>query len=672
VSGVAGHPLARAAGRVALIAVIGGTAALGAAPAAAAGVHIPNPITSLFGSCKSAPAPELPGSGVPGQIAGVPATLPPPGNPFARGSRTSEYEQYGFAGLTWHTYDLGCFHVFGLPDLDTWIGNGFLQAAEVIVAIDDAVHDWASTPGWIAALNPVVTAATRGIHKALFTPWAAVSLSLLALTLLVRACRAELASAVTMAAWALFVLALVAGVTAYPTWAARQISSLMASTINSMDAGFTGQSAEASAANGHSALLVSAVLYPQWVSGEMGSSTSAAARHYGPLLLENQALTWRQATGSQNQVAAIETAEQKRWSAVAGQIQSTDPALYPVLQGTLGSRIGTGALTLANAAVVCSFDIFASIMIVVALLAVLVATILLPALAVVGLHHGLRQVVTGVLSRVAGMLLSAVLYSAAAGVDIRASQFLLARQNTLVTGPGAVGLAQLPGAVFIVMFIQLALTIALFLAVRYAKTGRVIPRAVLYGGLLAADLALRRRVGRTAADAATDAAGDAPLTVINVLGGVGQQEGGDNWNWSATAEPRPPQPRALPPSAPRGGSGPQPSPPEHPGPGGDGRPQGGGPSGGAGGGGAGSSTSGPWYSGGGPGSPGSPPQPGPGPAGGTGGYYLGSSALGDQHGRSLTASQGPDGTWEVYRGSPHLGDDVPGAGPGRGQDSGDQ
>ena len=666
---VAGLPLARAASRAALIAVMGGAAALGASPGAAAatGVHIPNPVSSVFGTCKPAPAPELPGSGVPGEIAGVPAAPPPAGNPFARGSHTSEYEQYGFAGLTWHTYDLGCLHVFGLPDLQTWIGNGFLWAAKVVVAADGAVHDWAATPGWITALNPVVTEATRGVHNALFTPWAAISLSLLALTLLVRAHRAELASAVTTAAWALFVLALVAGVTAYPTWAARQVSSLMASTINSMDAGFVGQSAEARAANSHSSLLVSAVLYPQWAAGELGSATSATAHRYGPLLLENQALTWRQAASPQSQVAATETAEANRWAAIASQIRSSAPALYPVLQGTQGSRIGIGAMTLADAVIVCAFDIVASTVIVVALLAVLVATILLPALAVVGLHHGLRQVITSVLSRVAGMLLSAVLYSAAAGVDIRASQFLLARENTLAAGPGAVGLAQVPGAVFLVMFIQFALTIALFLAVRYAKTGRVIPRAALYGGLVAADVAWRRRAAaRAAAGAAAGAAGggwNGPL-VINVLGGAGGQDRDDGWHWSATAEPVPAQPRALPPAAPPGGGRPPGDTPGDPGQGGAGSPPGGGPGGG---GAAGQGPPGPSYPGGGPGAAGFPHQPGPAPAGDSGGYYLGSPLFDDhQHSPPLAASQGPDGTWEVYRGSPHLGDQLPDTGPGTG------
>jgi hypothetical protein len=331
-----------------------------------------------------------------------------------------------------------------------------------------------------------------------------------------------------------------------------------------------------------------------------------------------------------------------------------------VLQGAQGSRIGIGALTLADALVVCSFDIFASTVIVVALLAVLVATILLPALAVVGLHHSLRQVVTGVLSRVAGLLASAVLYSAAAGVDIRASHYLLSRENSLAGGLPGVNLARVPTAVFLVMFIHLTLTIALFLAVRYARTRTVIPRAAVYGGLLAADLAWHRHAARAAAGAAESAAGGDPLTVVYVLGGAGGQDSGDGWYWSATTGPVPPEPRTLPAAAPPDGEGQPPGPPGEPGPAGAGSGPGGGPGGGAGGG------AGPSHPSGGPGSPGFPPQPGPGPAGGSGDGNLGSPDFGDQQGRSLSASQGPDGTWQVYRGSPHLGDDVPDIGQGSG------
>ena len=150
------------------------------------------------------------------------SVAPPAGDPFAPGSHTTEYEEYGFAGLLWHNYDTaknvplaGC-----IPDPEAgarnMAANGFLLAAKIVVACDIAMHSWASSTGWISALGPMVTASTRVIHQALFTTFAGLSLGLLALTLLIKAHRAEVATAITMVGWALAVLALVAGVTASP------------------------------------------------------------------------------------------------------------------------------------------------------------------------------------------------------------------------------------------------------------------------------------------------------------------------------------------------------------------------------------------------------------------------------------------------------------------------
>jgi hypothetical protein len=61
-----------------------------------------------------------------------------------------------------------------------------------------------------------------------------------------------------------------------------------------------------------------------------------------------------------------------------------------------------------------------------ALLSVLMAVIVFPGLAVVGLHHDMRHWVIGLASRVASLLVSAVLYAAAAGIDARATILLLA------------------------------------------------------------------------------------------------------------------------------------------------------------------------------------------------------------------------------------------------------
>lgn len=53
------------------------------------------------------PTPEMPGTGIMGFFEGAPAQLPPDADPFKAGSNTTIQEQYGYAGLTWNTFDLG-------------------------------------------------------------------------------------------------------------------------------------------------------------------------------------------------------------------------------------------------------------------------------------------------------------------------------------------------------------------------------------------------------------------------------------------------------------------------------------------------------------------------------------------------------------------------------------
>jgi hypothetical protein len=322
-------------------------------------------------------------------------------------------------------------------------------------------------------------------------------------------------------------------------WAADQVSSLTASTINSMDSGFVGPADEAAAADGHASLLVSGVLYRQWLAGELGSSTTPTAQRFGPALLQAQALNWQQAAGSPAQVAAADAAKESAFKNTAAQVQATDPPAYPVLQGTEGSRVGIGVFTLADAIAVCGFDVFASLMIILGMLFTLVVIIFLPGFAVVGLHHGLRQAVTGTLSRAAGRLYKAVLYAAAGGVNVRASQFLLTKENALAPG------ATLSSIAFLILIIHIALGIALILAVRKISTGRAIPRAVMFGGLLAADVALRRGMaGRTAPAAAAAGADGAAAGMV----------------WTATAETRLVPLSAGAGRAGPGGSGPPPPP----------------------------------------------------------------------------------------------------------------
>src|SRR5262249_21930602 len=431
---------------------------------------------------------------------------------------------YGYAGLTWSNYDLptiagglaGCAPdptVSIMANLDTTVGNWLLGAAKLVVGADNTVHGWAVNSSWLASLNPIVTTSEAVLYRTMFIVWAGIALLVIALTLIGRAHHGDFAGALTQGGWALLVLALVGFAAARPLEPGRLAASALSSTIGSMDAGFTGQSSQQAVVTAHDSLMVSAVLYPGWAEGEFGSASSPTARKFGPQLFAAQALTWRQAAGSPQQVAAIEQAKAKQWQAVAGQVHDTDQAAYPYLQGTQGVRVGVGGQRLVAALIVGGFDIFCSLVVVVAMMVVLLTVVAFPVMAVVGLHHDARHFVVRPLSRAGGLMISAILYAAAAGIDAKAAQVLLPR-NT--------GFSALP------FFVLLVLPIALFIIVRKIRAGRVIPRPVLAAaGILGANRLVRGVV------AAGSAAGihqahyqQQNLTVINAYGAWGTAGGG--------------------------------------------------------------------------------------------------------------------------------------------------
>jgi hypothetical protein len=407
-------------------------------------------VGDVNGQCKNPPVPEPPGESISGWLEIQPARPPAPAAAFGPRAASTEFSQYGYAGLNWVNYDQPCLIPQVSPDIETLLGNWGLSVAKVIVATDNTVHSWASSPSWMTALIPIVTGSTSTLYKTLFLTWAGIALLCVAISVVFRAHRSDTPGAVTLTAWAVLVLGLVAAAVAAPGWAGEQAQSLMGSTLSVMDAGFAGPGSQASAAQAHDSLLVQSVLYPSWVRGELGNPDSATAQKYAPLLLENQALSWAQASGTPAQVAAAVKNEQATWAKAAAQVQVTDPGAYEVLTGNSLDRMGAGFLAVVAAVIVCTFDVIASLVVIAALLAVLAGTVLLPAVGVGGLHHRLQHLITGLGSQVLRMLLNAVLWAAAAGVDQVATRALLT-QNVLPLPLTLLVLAMLPIALWLLI-----------------------------------------------------------------------------------------------------------------------------------------------------------------------------------------------------------------------------
>jgi hypothetical protein len=557
------------------------TAAGTAVAAPAWAINIPNPFA---GSCKSQPQPQAPGTGISGYVEVKPSPPPAAAPAFGANATSTEYVQYGYAGLFWSTYDSGCvanpLDWYG-PTIDTAIGNWLMGATKAVVAIDNSLHSWASDPTWMAALTPLVGGANSALYRALFVVWVGAALLTVGISVGLRAHRSDMPGAVTLATWALFVVTLVAGAVAAPAWAGEQAASLMGSTLNALDEGFAGPSAQADAAQAHASLTVSAVLYPAWLRGEFGDPTSAAAQKYGAVMFQDQSLSWSQAASDPGKLNAIIKAERAQWGAAAGAIQKSYPQVYSNIQGTGSSRTGAGIIGLVTAVAVCGYDLIASLVVILALLGVQAGVVMLPALSVVGIHHRMRHLISMLGSRIFGMLINAVLWAAAAGVDDLAARFLL-------THPAV--------SPVLALLVLLVLPIALWMITRVVRGRPAVPRIIRRAAMLGLGYAAFRggaRAGARQGVAEADAAGaNAPMWYT------------DPWTW------RQAPPGGLPPGGGGGGGGGGPLPP--PG-GGGGRPLPLPPPSGSNGGGPGPSGGGP--NGGGPGpSGGGPGGGGPGPS----------------------------------------------------------
>ncbi len=206
----------------------------GPAGALCRGEETGSPLDTITGDCKAAPDPDFPGTGISGWIDPGPATAPAPRK--IQNSDAYIYEQYGYAGLRWHTYDLGCGGSLRDPEsaVDNSTANFVFMWSKSWTALAVKLHEYAVGDAIPDAIHPVLDNATRAVRNAIFTPWAAVSLLIVAAGVILQARTRNAAAAFTRVGWALGVLTLVAFVGGYPTFAASFTDDAVSSTVGAV------------------------------------------------------------------------------------------------------------------------------------------------------------------------------------------------------------------------------------------------------------------------------------------------------------------------------------------------------------------------------------------------------------------------------------------------------
>ena len=437
--------------------------AVGVAGSASAAPTIPG-----VPDCKDAPAAQLPDSGITGFLDEGPDTAPQPLDPWADNPRTSVYEQYGYAGLTWHTYDLGCGG--GMRDveasIDTATGNAMLSAATWGTAATNGLHNKVSHPEhYMAPLDDVVAAVTQRLHDSIWSPWGAAALVGVGALLLFYSMSGRLSSVASAAAWALLVLAVVAGIGQYPTRVATFFDNTVTSSISSVNtavSGLTDLPASADPARAQGALVVDRVLYDNWLRGQLGATDSPAAKRWGPDLFRASAFTWTEAQqAAEDPDAGRRIAEKKaeNWKKTAAEIEKQDPVAYGYLQGKSGGRAGTGLMVMLGSTFSLLFRLVADIFMFAGLVMLRLLVMLFPAVAVIGVMAPMAALVRRVFSMGGAAVINVIAFAAGSAVHTTVISAILSQAGN--TGMGVLALVLclvVTAAAFIVLYPLLSFT----------------------------------------------------------------------------------------------------------------------------------------------------------------------------------------------------------------------
>ncbi len=337
-------------------------------------------ISTARAECVEAPPPDTPDSGIGGWFATEPDSARHPGV-------TGMYSEFGYAGYSYTTYDIGCVQTLMHPDykFENTVANGEFLIATSVIGSSNALRERAWDPGimWKWA-DPLVQKATQSIYTQVFTVFGVISLAIVGLYLIWRSRQARLSSAMTTAGWAILVMVVVTALASWPVFSAHLADNALVTSLNTVDkaVGPPSQTTPADqcpfadkaacvdsrpAAVRASDTAVQTILYRDWLRGLLGSADSPTAIKYGPALYDARALNWTETADFRSTTAArqdVITQKAAQWERVAEQIRTEDPEAYQYLQGTKGlERIGAGFVAMLSSILFGFFDITASVLI---------------------------------------------------------------------------------------------------------------------------------------------------------------------------------------------------------------------------------------------------------------------------------------------------------------------
>jgi hypothetical protein len=377
------------------IALVGSSTALGSTALA----QVPG-----VDDCKQAPNPERPGSGMVGAIDPT---------PLQAGAPNSVYAEVGYAGLVWHTYDLGC-GPSGLRNpnavIDTWTGNLLFDIGKVIVGATNGLHYALGDGGLLAPLNDLIVSGTVALYDSVYAPWFGLIAVLLAIVMFRSIWRGDLATVSKRAAWALAGIWLAAATYLTPLLYTDVLDGVLVEGSNQVRTGFLHEVGIAQR-DALPTLLHEQIIYRNWLRGEFGSPDGPQAVQLGRDLVRAQAYTKQEiAAGADDPKSGIADRKKQEYKSIADRTGSA----YGYFQGIDGNRIGVGFLAALQAVMFGLFQLLAQAALLLAQVLLRVVILLGPIIGLIAiLHHDLLR---GVGRAVGAAVLNIVVLSALAAL----------------------------------------------------------------------------------------------------------------------------------------------------------------------------------------------------------------------------------------------------------------
>jgi hypothetical protein len=379
----------------------------------------------IIGGCTTPPPPESPQQGIAGFFMAKPDPLPATEDPFATGAKTTPFEQYGLAGLSWYTYDLGCGGAARDPSgsISTWAARLMFIPAKATVAALTGVMQAALHPTYLAAFDPLLNSLVGQLRRAVYTPLFPLAVMLTGLLLMAQATRQRVSESTTAIGWCLLVTVVAAALFAWPVKAGHAADAVISKGVGAVSAGITGQGGDPGdqVAN----MLYGPFLYRMWLMGEFCDPDSTGAQKHGSALLQAQALSWQEAQQAKSDGEKVTDAKQKTFGDVAGNVKKDDPSAYECVAGHGSASLEASILADVGVLLMAPFLLIGGLILIAAYLVVRFAVIFAPALLTAGAFFPLRGIVIAAGRVVAAAIINGILFTLAVLLVIRVDSAIL-------------------------------------------------------------------------------------------------------------------------------------------------------------------------------------------------------------------------------------------------------